>query len=88
MNRFLKMTLFIFSFQSQLRLSSISSAISLDNLDSNISGRSYAEDNDDFVLTALLCAAEDGDIANIKKLCNLATIDVNKENKVEIFLIK
>ncbi|CAF3753055.1 unnamed protein product [Adineta steineri] len=67
--------------KSQLRLSSISSAISLDNLDSNISGRSYAEDNDDFVLTALLCAAEDGDLANIKKLCNLATIDVNKENK-------
>ncbi|CAF0802139.1 unnamed protein product [Rotaria sordida] len=67
--------------QSQLRLSSISSAISLDNLDSNVSGRSYAEDNDDFVLTALLCAAEDGDLANIKKLCNLATIDLNKENK-------
>ncbi|CAF4727222.1 unnamed protein product [Rotaria sp. Silwood1] len=67
--------------KSQLRLSSISSAISLDNLDSNISGRSYAEDNDDFVLTALLCAAEDGDLANIKKLCNLATIDVNKDNK-------
>ncbi|CAF1956890.1 unnamed protein product [Rotaria magnacalcarata] len=67
--------------KSQLRLSSISSAISLDNLDSNMSGRSYAEDNDDFVLTALLCAAEDGDLANIKKLCNLATIDVNKDNK-------
>ncbi|UJR37554.1 hypothetical protein I4U23_030255 [Adineta vaga] len=67
--------------QSQLRLSSISSAISLDNLDTTTTGRSYAEDNDDFVLTALLCAAEDGDLANIKKLCNLASIDVNKENK-------
>ena len=40
------------------------------------------QDNDDFVLTALLCAAEDGDLASIKKLCNLASIDVNKENKV------
>ncbi len=40
------------------------------------------QDNDDFVLTALLCAAEDGDLANIKKLCNLASVDINKENKV------
>ncbi|CAF1135873.1 unnamed protein product, partial [Didymodactylos carnosus] len=65
--------------QSQMRLSS---AISLDAVNSTFSpSRTRVENDDDFVLAALLCAAEDGDLVNMKKLCNIATIDVNKENK-------
>jgi hypothetical protein len=40
------------------------------------------KNGDDFVLTALLCAAEDGNFIMLKNLLQLVPIDVNKCNKV------
>ena len=46
------------------------------------------KNGDDFVLTALLCAAEDGDIRHLKILLELTSINVNKTNKVNKSSIK
>lgn len=39
----------------------------------------------DLVLTALLCASEDGDVQDLKTLLEISPIDVNKTNKVSFF---
>jgi hypothetical protein len=41
-----------------------------------------SKNGDDFALTALLCAAEDGDIRNLKDLLQITSLDINKGNKV------
>lgn len=40
---------------------------------------------DDFVLNALLCAAEDGNHTNLKQLLQTIPLDVNRSNKVSKF---
>lgn len=41
---------------------------------------------DDFVLNALLCAAEDGNHTNLKQLLQTIPLDVNRSNKVSGFI--
>lgn len=49
----------------------------------------FAFQDDNFVVSALLCAAEEGNIRGLEELLSMANIDINITNKVsQIHVIK